>query len=82
MKARCITVLMAVSCLAAAPALAQTANSSPTSGGGGGGNASRTAPSGGTAKPDAGMPQSGPETPVEKKAEEQSKKDIGICKGC
>ena len=69
--------------LATAPAIAQTANSSPATGSGtAGGNVSRTAPSGGTAKPDAGTPQIGPETPVEKKADEDSKKVTGICKGC
>ena len=75
--------------LATVSASAQTANSSPASGfgrtggnGPAGGNVSRTAPSGGTAKPGAGTPQIGAETPVEKKADEQSRKDTTICNGC
>ena len=86
---RHLLLVLLAGCLGAAPARAQTANSSPAAGFGGSGgngsstgNVSRTAPSGGAAMPGAGVPQIGPETPVEKKADEQSKKDLDICKGC
>ena len=63
--------------------MAQTANSSPTSGtGAGGGNVVRTAPSGGTTQPLAGQPQIGAPTPLEEHEDDKSKKETTICKGC
>ncbi len=79
------TCCLLVPLIATAPggASAQTANSSPSSGtGAGGGNVTRTAPSGGTAKPTPGQPQIGAPTPLEQTEEQKSQKDTTICKGC
>ena len=83
MKTIALFGCLALSVAVPGHAMAQTANSSPTSGtGAGGGNVVRTAPSGGTTQPLAGQPQIGAPTPLEEHEEDKSKKETTICKGC
>ena len=83
MKAIALFFVLALSLAGPEAAMAQTANSSPSSGtGAGGGNVIRTAPSGGTTQPLAGQPQIGAPTPLEQHEDENSKKETTICKGC
>ncbi len=83
MKRLAVVTVLALSLAGQQVAIAQTANSSPTSGtGAGGSNVTRTAPSGGTTQPLAGQPQIGAPTPLEEHEEDKSKKETTICKGC